>query len=54
MFLQAEDFTKLLELCSLRNSSRLVVNMAIMRKATVNHLPLLLLIGRWTAIKQPL
>jgi hypothetical protein len=30
---QSEDFTKVLELCSLRNGSRLVVNMAIMRKA---------------------
>jgi hypothetical protein len=30
MFLQSEYFTKLLELYSLRNGSRLVVNMAIM------------------------
>jgi hypothetical protein len=52
MVLQSEYFTKQLELCSLRNGSKLVVNMAIMRKANVNHLPLLLLIGRWTAIKQ--
>jgi hypothetical protein len=34
MFLQSEDFTKLLQLRSLRNGSRLLVNMAIMRKAT--------------------
>jgi hypothetical protein len=34
MVLQPEDFTKLLELCTLRIGSRLVVNMAIMRKAT--------------------
>jgi hypothetical protein len=34
MVLKSEDFTKLLELCSLRNGSRFVVNMAIMRKVT--------------------
>jgi hypothetical protein len=34
MVLQSEDFTKVLELCSLRNGSRLVVNMVIMRKET--------------------
>jgi hypothetical protein len=33
MILQSEDFTKLLEVCNLRNGSRLVVNMVIMRKA---------------------
>jgi hypothetical protein len=34
MVLQPEDFTKLLELCTRIIGSRLVVNMAIMRKAT--------------------
>jgi hypothetical protein len=32
MVLQAEDFTQMLELCSLRNGSRIVVNMAIMKR----------------------
>jgi hypothetical protein len=54
MVLQSEDFTNLLELCSLRNRSRLVVNMAIMRRQR-ESLPLSLLIGQVVqAIKQPL
>jgi hypothetical protein len=34
MVWESEDFTQLLELCSMRNGSRCMANMVIMRKAT--------------------